>query len=170
MKFWTRQAVAGTLHNVLHGDLNVGFHVSLLENEELLTRVAKHNAKVNAEKYKVTENSYQSNARVDSGKRNLMQPKPRKNIYLLSQVRSARTVYLVPHRFQNIFHPYRRRILLRSGPGWTNFPGGVKVFDKMSCYYSFIEIFYRYFRFNKADIDTPPLSAVIYHPSLSRWL
>ena len=43
----TRQAVAGTLHNVLYGKLDVEFHASLLDNEELLDRVASRNARMN---------------------------------------------------------------------------------------------------------------------------
>ncbi|CAN0355471.1 unnamed protein product [Scytosiphon promiscuus] len=41
------QAVAGTLHNVLYGNLDVEFHPSLLNNEELLERVASQNAGTN---------------------------------------------------------------------------------------------------------------------------
>ncbi|CAN0490397.1 unnamed protein product, partial [Scytosiphon promiscuus] len=41
------QAVAGTLHNVIYGHLDVEFHASLLENEELLERVASRNAEIN---------------------------------------------------------------------------------------------------------------------------
>ncbi|CAN0349163.1 unnamed protein product, partial [Scytosiphon promiscuus] len=41
------EAVAGTLHNVILGKLDVEFHASLLENEELLERVALRNEKVN---------------------------------------------------------------------------------------------------------------------------
>lgn len=43
----TRQAVAGTLHNVLLGHLNVEFDASLLGNGELLERVAVYNAGLN---------------------------------------------------------------------------------------------------------------------------
>ena len=43
----TRQAVAGTLHNVIYGNLDVEFHASLLDNEELLERVASRNAELN---------------------------------------------------------------------------------------------------------------------------
>ncbi|CAN0426914.1 unnamed protein product, partial [Scytosiphon promiscuus] len=41
------QAVAGTLHNVLYGKLDVEFHASLLDNEELLGRVASKNRRTN---------------------------------------------------------------------------------------------------------------------------
>lgn len=41
------QAVAGTLHNVLRGKLDVEFHASLIENRELLNRVAKKNWRTN---------------------------------------------------------------------------------------------------------------------------
>lgn len=41
------QAVAGTLHNVLYGKLDVEFHESLLDNEELLGRVASKNRRTN---------------------------------------------------------------------------------------------------------------------------
>lgn len=44
----TEQAVAGTLHNVLLGKLGTEFHSSLLENTELLERVATRNAELNA--------------------------------------------------------------------------------------------------------------------------
>lgn len=42
------QAVAGTLHNVLLGKLDTEFHSSLLENTEVLERVATRNAELNA--------------------------------------------------------------------------------------------------------------------------
>ncbi|CAM9112449.1 unnamed protein product, partial [Laminaria digitata] len=41
------EAVAGTLHNVLYGNLDVEFDASLLENDELLERVASRNAELN---------------------------------------------------------------------------------------------------------------------------
>lgn len=41
------QAVAGTLHNVLYGNLDVEFDASLLDNDELLDRVASANAATN---------------------------------------------------------------------------------------------------------------------------
>lgn len=44
------QAVAGTLHNVLYGKLDVEFDESLLKNDELLDRVAAANAATNGRK------------------------------------------------------------------------------------------------------------------------
>ena len=44
----SEQAVAGTLHNVLLGKLDTEFHSSLLDNTELLQRVATRNAELNA--------------------------------------------------------------------------------------------------------------------------
>lgn len=41
------QAVAGTLHNVINGLLEVDFASSLLDNAELLERVASRNAELN---------------------------------------------------------------------------------------------------------------------------
>lgn len=43
----SKKAVGGTLHNVLYGKLDVDFHTSLLENKELLERVAVKNAELN---------------------------------------------------------------------------------------------------------------------------
>ena len=42
------QAVAGTIHNVMLGNLDTEFHSSLLENTDLLERVASRNAELNA--------------------------------------------------------------------------------------------------------------------------
>ena len=42
------QAVAGTIHNVMLGKLDTEFHSSLLENTDLLERVASRNAELNA--------------------------------------------------------------------------------------------------------------------------
>lgn len=42
-----RQAVAGTLHNVIYGHLDVEFDSSILNNDELLERVASRNAEMN---------------------------------------------------------------------------------------------------------------------------
>lgn len=44
----TEQAVAGTIHNVLLGKLDTEFHSSLMDNTELLDRVAARNAEMNA--------------------------------------------------------------------------------------------------------------------------
>ena len=45
-----RQALAGTLHNVLFGDItNVEFDPSILDNDELLDRVAAHNEAQNGQ-------------------------------------------------------------------------------------------------------------------------
>ena len=45
---WASQAVAGTLHNVIYGDLDVEFDESLLNNSELLRRVRDRNVEINA--------------------------------------------------------------------------------------------------------------------------
>ncbi|CAN0445533.1 unnamed protein product [Scytosiphon promiscuus] len=42
------EAVAGTIHNVLLGKLDTEFHTSLIDNTELLERVATRNAEMNA--------------------------------------------------------------------------------------------------------------------------
>ena len=44
---WACQAVAGTLHNVIYGDLDVEFDKSLLDNSELLRRVRDRNVEIN---------------------------------------------------------------------------------------------------------------------------
>lgn len=41
------QAVAGTVHNVMHGFLYVELDASLIDNDELLGKVAAHNAMQN---------------------------------------------------------------------------------------------------------------------------
>ncbi|CAM9416120.1 unnamed protein product, partial [Laminaria digitata] len=41
------EAVAGTIHNVIHGKLDVDFDASLLNNTELLERVAARNGEIN---------------------------------------------------------------------------------------------------------------------------
>ncbi|CAN0476218.1 unnamed protein product, partial [Laminaria digitata] len=40
------QALAGTIHNVINGNLDVEFHDSLINNLELLRRVAARNAEI----------------------------------------------------------------------------------------------------------------------------
>ena len=44
---WASQAVAGTLHNVIYGDLDVEFDESILNNSELLRRVRERNVEIN---------------------------------------------------------------------------------------------------------------------------
>ena len=44
------QAVGGTLHNVLNGDLEVEFADSLLNNRELLRRVAARNREITGQR------------------------------------------------------------------------------------------------------------------------
>lgn len=42
----TRQAIAGTIHNVIYGNLDVDFDDSLLNNRDLLRRVAERNGEI----------------------------------------------------------------------------------------------------------------------------
>lgn len=52
------QAVAGTLHNVMNGLLDVELHASLVDNEDLLGRVAAHNAVQNEMRTGTPEYTY----------------------------------------------------------------------------------------------------------------
>ena len=42
-----RQAIGGTLHNVLNGNVSVHLHRSIRKNDELLERVAARNEEMN---------------------------------------------------------------------------------------------------------------------------
>jgi hypothetical protein len=46
-RFARPEALGGTLHNTITGDLDADFDISLLENDELLKRVAEINAAQN---------------------------------------------------------------------------------------------------------------------------